>query len=191
MTNSNAELIEEIICAYKHGSSYNILFRKILTVLESQPFDVLQYLRDGGEIVNENGDIIFSDTAVIPLSEFAAHTWQPYHEPPVEGSREWAMEQDCLVSHVMFSMGGATHSENIAIVHLGYQSSQYDTGWSLYIEPREVGWYAVKQDDANLVLYWNGKMFCFTDLEGSAKQNEACFSWISDKRIELDKPDND
>lgn len=101
MTNDNAELIEEIDLILRVGgmkSEYYGTLNKVIAALESQPFDVLQHLRDGGKIVNEDGSMVvqyadkllrLSSGESITFKNFLYSTWQPYTpEAVIEPKRE-------------------------------------------------------------------------------------------------------
>jgi hypothetical protein len=82
----------------------------------------------------------------IKLYEKAVNgTLNIYHEPPAEGTREWAMEQDGRVTHerwpgevwVYFSRQASWTGIGNHLDGWDQTNPEYDTGWSLYVPTRE------------------------------------------------------
>lgn len=153
MTNSNAELIErsrKYLEELRSGNSLSIrteginVMVGVISALESQPFDVLQHLRDGGKIVSEQ-----CNTAAKDLTE-RSHIWY--------FGREFTVFD--LIS---------------------------DGPWQPHHEPREPGFYAVLKNKGGAVYPWHFDGHYFTYLDKCVTERH--LHWISDKRIELDEPE--
>lgn len=221
MTNSNAELIENLkklerarSRAFGAVNDWELTqIKDAIKALESQPFDVLQYLRDGEELIDETGTRIkfindhvmvwgptFNvwNTAAFGHSSFIEEHWQPYHSPPVEGTLAWAKVQDCRVFlesegkdfWVNFVTGEEWYPGAInTITEYMNINNRYSTGWSLYVEPREVGLYSGILEAGEEVdgFRWNGTHWLHGDIHAVVRDDD--FHWISDKRIDLDAPE--
>jgi len=107
-----------------------------------------------------------------------------YTPPPAEGSREWAMEQDCWVRHDS-SPNIKVSAQNVCMS----VGTPYDNGWTIWKEPRELGWYAGKLNEASLVFpwLWNGRYF----ITGEKAVVPSDMHWIGSTPIELEQPENE
>lgn len=182
------------------------LIIKLVCALQEQPFDVYRHLQKGGEIRRpcfnpderwfaKNGYLSSYNGVSCRLASWydveTFNDWQPYHEPPADGSREWAMGQDAKVTHetwcnaawINFStkeqyFGGSTYS------------TAYDTGWSLYVEPREPGWYSGIwiEGDSVSAYRWCGRRWWVSGVSVDCSDDNI-FHWIGTTRIELEAPD--
>ena len=81
------------------------------------------------------------------LSMGCKSTWKIFVSPPVEGSREWARQQDFRVCHERMDNPGAwvdfSKGTNTMLLDndTAWESSMYDNGWSEWEETREYGFY--------------------------------------------------
>lgn len=205
---NNAELIKKWTSINKDStwSEVHSVASWAMQIIEDQPFDVLQRLRDGGAFEVNGMKFKRYLSNFIAVEDGAVPSWdlffyyldmvKPYHEPPAEGSREWAMEQDGRVHHkiwqpqcwVNFKQGTFQNGNNLKTSW--YSSQEYDTGWSLYVEPRKPGWYwAILKTcpDINAPWEWNGKNW---ENDAGTPLDEDTFHWIGDTRIELETPED-
>ena len=138
--------------------------------------------------------------------------WQPYHEPPAEGSVEWAVDQ--MVNHgqrvtvegvvgINFwwhSSGEFIQSNDLSMetgvqiideqrfINLGCKST-----WKIFVEPRVPGWYSVKNG-----CFGNRSEMIFRHYDGKGwgigENNEhpfvdSTYHWIGSTRIEPETPE--
>jgi len=284
MTNKHEELIKNLK-ARKNVDPYNFIpgdveslklgISMAITVLqkvdeESQPFDVLQHLRDGGKIRSDkwdkgvymyatefdiyvhylDGDVDCSVSGLLAAHEPYPYTpivegtkawavkqlekgerlidlsglviykgawkkrgqvgyirtdddpfyafdisgddWKIWKEPPAKGTREWAMEQDCKVTHESYSPHDWTVAQSLKSYPSIHKESRYDTGWSILKEPRKPGWYSVKtvDDSHNLrVHHFNGSHWSGNSGQSHHIYKTSSYSWIGSTRIELENPE--
>ena len=102
--------IEDAIANTKGLASWTFVHEKcrelledVLKYIEAQPFDVLHHLRDGGELICYEGDLIeYKDgllrgvcginnniQAGVLIDPHGKWDWQPYHKPPAPRKPGW------------------------------------------------------------------------------------------------------
>jgi len=219
MNNPHEELINEL--GELIGSTtppYWLIHTDVLSrtigALKSQPFDPIQQIIDGGEIVNPRGDRfkIGESTGSALIKAYNSNFWKslgygtytlieslshgsfkPYHEPPAEGTREWAKGLDAKVRYSTWSSGyWVNFVTGECKAYTGPENSLwndqiYDTGWSLFVEPREDGYYSViaSENDEVVIACWYGNRWILN----ASSFDDVDFHWISDKLIKPDAPD--
>ena len=177
----HAELIEQgqkILSVHTSGGGFSLNFiddfiTDAIAALKEQPFNVLKHLRAGKQAVNQHGMVIYqrlgflcdglivwkaSDETVHP-SILSDHDWQPYHEPPAHGSKEWAVAYDGRVTHGTwkpewwhnFKKG----TRNAYGICPDLNIRHYAIGWSEWVEQHKVGYYLADINQKRIV-WWDG-----------------------------------
>ncbi len=250
--NQNANLLESVkgtLTAARNGMpnlpKLRILLQDMRDNLESQPFDVLQHLRNGGEVrttggsrfkfmgFNNNTPILRYVNAqrhwvgceksqfIVFMENVLQNTIHAHNEPPAEGTREWAMVQDCPVrnehwtntSYVQQIDGVWRNQDDEDFDDLMYDDALWRGGWSLYMEPWEPGimdafavlkalrgdgWCVAVHNDYKL----NGKDFTFwlftkddKHIKGEGATDmialSNAYNQIGSTRIELETPEDE
>jgi len=212
---ANSDLVDLMVRHMKddsHVLSY-VQCEIITQALEYREFDALQHLHSGGKLTDN--EVIFSfvfpqlfiqsvtrhlNAAQCDIDQYGLF-WQrvmqgeldPYQEPPVEGSREWAMECPEKVSHESDLDCGYWWDDPSTT--LG--NKKYDNDWSVYVEPRKPGWYWVrsKYNSGLSVWYYNDGRFHTSDNINDSSffsiEDEKLFHWIGKTRIELEVPEGE
>lgn len=120
------------------------LLEDVLTALEFQPFDVLQWLRGDGickhanmklrainNIIEYNYNDEDDNWYPIKPSDLLLYDWQPYTPEPVHGSREWAEAQN--------ETGSVQHESDTGCwCGLIPEDPMFDNGWSIFEKPKRV-----------------------------------------------------
>lgn len=203
MTNENAELIETLkrVDGDTYSEYISQAMDRAIAVLDAP--DILQHLRDGGTFEDTAGNLFTHTERGLVVTwiiqnrintrehnidmffeRLLCDDLRPYHEPPAHGTREWAMENGPLVMH-------EAHKTEIHVSNIthSFMTTFYDAGWSLYVEPREPGWYSVqiiKTEKTLVAEYWDGNHWCADD----DLVDDSFYHWIGKTRIELETPED-
>ena len=210
----NTELIERVestLATARNGMpnlpNLRVLLQDVRQRLEAHPFGVRQHLRDGGMVIDGNDrvyqfladEIVQLQTTSIKVNRDSTPwyfveammlgTIEPYHEPPTEHSKAWAIDQarsGLFVRAVVWPKYNRTNNVNTV-------QAAGEIEWELWNgtqETREPGWYSV-QISGSIVgrfpEYWDGNHW---DADGEIVGDDF-FHWIGKTRIELETPEDE